>query len=129
MFCGFVLLMVQCINAFDGCIGAFNTESTKITLFNKPCDLTIRDWCHLPARELLREMPFLDSDPTLENTPKSIARQSWWDALDKYDKSKILNLPNFDPRLFHKLTGIDVIPLMNDEEQIEPTSIGEEYRI
>ena len=49
--------------------------------------------------------------------------------MDKYDKSKILNLPNFDPQLFHKLTGIDVVPLMNDEEQIESTSIGEEYRI
>ena len=116
-------------NAFDGCIGAFNTESTKITLFNKPCDLTIRDWCHLPARELLLEMPFLDSNPTLENTPKSIARQSWWDALDKYDKSKILNLPNFDPQLFHKITGIDVVPIMNDEGQMEPTNIGEEERI
>ena len=46
---------------------------------------------------------------TVETTPYSSAdRQKWWDDLSDNSKEIILNLPNFDDKIFLYITGIDV---------------------
>lgn len=37
--------------------GCFNTEEQKITLFNKPSDITYNDWLRSDARYLLNQIP------------------------------------------------------------------------
>ena len=39
----------------------------------------------------------------------SSLRQEWWESLSKEDKETVLNLPNFDAKIFKEITGIDVV--------------------
>ena len=110
--------------------GCFNTEEQKILLFNKPSDLTYRDWYESDARWLLNQIPkdgvewiWSDdmTDEEKEQYPKykttggylkvldeSECGQMWWDSLDIDDKEIIKAIPNFDPDIFYECTGIKV---------------------
>lgn len=37
-----------------------------------------------------------------------VERQKWWNQLPKDDKDEVFSLPNFDPKVFEEITGIDV---------------------
>ena len=106
------------------------TEEPKIMLFNKPSDLTYRDWYNSEARRLLNRIPknvvrwvysedMTDEEkaehPTHETTggylkvlDESDCGQLWWDSLSIYQKEVIENIPNFDPEIFKQCTGVDV---------------------
>ncbi len=110
--------------------GCFNTEEPKIMLFNKPSDMTYREWLDSDARYLLNQIPknvvewIYSSDMTEEEKiaypthkitggylkvlNKSECGQLWWNELSNYNKNIIMSIPNFDPDIFKECTGIDV---------------------
>ena len=110
--------------------GCFNTEEQKILLFNKPSDMTYRDWCESDARWLLNQIPknvvewiysedMTDEEkaenPTHETTggylkvlDESECGQLWWGSLSDRQKNIIKAIPNFDAEIFFQCTGIRV---------------------
>lgn len=110
--------------------GCFNTVEQKIMLFNKPSDMTYRDWRGSEAKLLLDQISkgvvgwicskdMTDEEkakhPTHETTggylkvlDKTECRQSWWDNLSDTEKETIKSIPNFEPDIFFKCTGIRV---------------------
>ena len=110
--------------------GCFNTEEQKIMLFNKPSDMTYREWLRSDARYLLNRIPknvvewvyekdMTDEEkaahPTYETTggylrvlDESESAQIWWDGLSEIDKSIIKAIPNFDSKIFEECTGIKI---------------------
>ena len=110
--------------------GCFMTEEPKISMFNKPSDWSYRDWLNSDARYLLNQIPknvvewiysedMTDEEkaehPTHETTggylkvlDESDCGQLWWGSLSDRQKDIIKALPNFDPEIFEKCTGIKV---------------------
>ena len=110
--------------------GCFNTEEQKIRLFNKPSDMTYREWLESDARRLLsqisqdavewvHETDMTDEEkaayPTYKTTggyfkvlDESECAQSWWNGLCDRDKEIIKSIPNFDADIFFQCTGIRV---------------------
>ena len=110
--------------------GCFNTEEQKIMLFNKPSDMTYREWMDSDARYLLNQIPkyvvewvyeedMTDAEkaayPTYKTTggylkilDESERTQIWWDGLEDEEKNIIKSIPNFDPDIFRQCTGIEV---------------------
>ena len=110
--------------------GCFMTEEQKISTFNKPSDWSYRDWLNSDARYLLNQIPknvvewvysedMTDEEkaehPTHETTggylkvlDESDCGQLWWGSLSDRQKDIIKALPNFDPEIFEKCTGIKV---------------------
>ena len=108
--------------------GCFNTEEQKIMLFNKPSDMTYREWLDSNARYLLNQIPkdvvewiygedMTDEEkaahPTYETTggylkvlDESECGQLWWDSLSDRRKKIIKAIPNFDAEIFFQCTGI-----------------------
>lgn len=110
--------------------GCFNTEEQKIMLFNKPSDMTYREWMNSDARYLLNQIPrnvvewvceedMTDEEkaenPTYKTTggylkvlDESECGQLWWDGLPDRQKNIIKAIPNFDANIFQQCTGIEV---------------------
>ena len=110
--------------------GCFNTEEQKIILFNKPSDMTYREWIDSDARNLLNQIPkniveWVDEEdmtdeekaayPTyetiggyLKTLDESESGQLWWNELSDCNKQIIKSIPNFDPDIFYECTGIKV---------------------
>ena len=111
--------------------GCFNTEEQKIMLFNKPSDMTYKDWLRSDARYLLNQIPkdvvewvyeeyMTDEEkaanPTYETTggylkvlDESECGQIWWDSLTDDKKKIIKSIPNFDAEIFEQCTGIKIV--------------------
>lgn len=110
--------------------GCFNTKEQKIMLFNKPSDITYREWIDSYARDLLNQIPkdvveWVDEEdmtdeekaayPTyetiggyLKTLDESESGQLWWNELSDCNKQIIKSIPNFDPDIFYECTGIKV---------------------
>lgn len=114
--------------------GCFNTAAAagKIYLFNKPSDWTFKDWLSSKARRIMGYVPknltWVEFDqmtdeekkvyPTAETTngylrkipddELAVIRNQWWAGLSPDNKDEILKLPNFDAKVFKKVTMIDV---------------------
>nr|DAL16601.1 MAG TPA_asm: pentapeptide repeat protein [Caudoviricetes sp.] len=106
--------------------GCFNTNEQNITLFNKPSTWKYSDWICSDARNILNTMPtvdWLDRDKIYDNSEehnseckvtgeyilnKYNTRQLWWNRLPGQCKDIIEAIPNFDPCIFFKCTGIKV---------------------
>ena len=110
--------------------GCFNTEEQKIMLFNKPSNMTYREWLESDARWLLNQIPkdvvewvyeedMTDEEkaahPTYETTggylkvlDESECGQLWWGRLSDRRKDIIRAIPNFDSDIFFQCTGVRV---------------------
>ena len=110
--------------------GCFNTEESKILIFNKPSDWTIEDWRCSKAKELLNTISYnalqwvysdkmteeeKEQHPKYKTTGgylkkrnKSECNQLWWDNLSDCNKNVIKSLPNFNAKIFKEITGIDI---------------------
>ena len=110
--------------------GCFNTKEQKIMLFNKPSDMTYREWIDSDARYLLNQIPkdvvewvyeedMTDEEkaahPTYETTggylkvlDESECGQLWWGSLSDRRKEIIKAIPNFDAEIFFQCTGVRV---------------------
>lgn len=92
-------------NAGNNHTGVFNTalNDGEILMFNYPSDWTIVDWRASHERRILHDI-------ILNEYIRDIPRQKSWDCLPYRDKESIMSLPNFDPDIFYKCTGIKVNP-------------------
>lgn len=110
--------------------GCFNTKESKILMFNKPSDWTLRNWYSSEARCLLSKIKhnapeWICSDemtdeekkqyPEYETTggylkkyDESECGQIWWSNLSNHEKDVIKELPNFDAEIFEQVTGVHV---------------------
>ena len=117
-------------NKTDFSNGCFNTEEPKMFMFNKPSNLTHNDWLYSKARDILLQMPlnaitwvfdfhmtddekkehpeFAVTGGYLKYDKKETENQAWWDNLSTYEKDVVMNMPNFDGKIFEKITGIKV---------------------
>ena len=110
--------------------GVFCTEVPKILLFNKPSEFTYQKWCETDACFILNKLGKLLNIWVLEvemTDSEKIAHPEYktaggylktlnmfdsckqrWDRLSDYEKDIIKAIPNFDPEIFKKITGIEV---------------------
>ena len=110
--------------------GCFNTKEPKIFIFNKLSNLTYKDWLNSKARCILNQIPpnvlswiwkdcmtddekeehpeYTVTGGFLKHIEKGTERQMWWDELSIDEKDAIFNIPNFDKKIFKKITGINV---------------------
>ena len=110
--------------------GCFNTIEPTIMMFNKPSDITYRDWLNSDAKRLLNQIPknvvewICSDDMTdeekavhpehkttggyLKVLDESECSQIWWDDLDNNQKEIIKSMPNFNESIFEEITGIKV---------------------
>ena len=110
--------------------GCFNTIEPTIMMFNKPSDITYRDWLNSDAKRLLNQIPknvvkwIYSDDMTdeekavhpehkttggyLKVLDESECSQIWWDDLDNNQKEIIKSMPNFNESIFEEITGIKV---------------------
>ena len=110
--------------------GCFNTIEPTIMMFNKPSEITYRDWINSDARHLLNQIPknvvewvwsddMTDEEKTvhpeyktiggyLKVSDKSECSQIWWDGLNNSQKKIIKSMPNFNESIFEEITGIKV---------------------
>lgn len=121
-------------NATNYSMGCFNTIRTEeyIPFFNKPSRMTWEDWYSSGARAVMQYCPtsrdvvfVYDSsmtDEEKESHPEWLVnggylrvtrhttedKQKWWDGLLDFEKSAVMNLPNFDADIFKECTGIEV---------------------
>ena len=104
--------------------GIFNTTKGKIRCFNKETDLSWGDIDHPYFTEFHLNKWMPESEMTAKekkDNPDFFVRQgylktftweeawaNYWRDSDEEEKQKVLNLPNFDPKIFKEITGIDV---------------------
>ena len=99
-------------------------------MFNKPSEITYRDWVNSDARHLLNQIPknvvewirlddMTDEEkaahPEHETTggylkvlDESECCQIWWNGLTNSQKKIIKSIPNFNESIFEEITGIKV---------------------
>lgn len=110
--------------------GCFNTKDSKILMFNKPSDWTFEDWRNSEAAHLLSKAQYTffkwicsdnmtdeekEQHPEYKTTggylkklDKTKCMQIWWHGLSDYEKNVIMTLPNFNAKIFKKITGINI---------------------
>lgn len=119
-----------CCNVSNYNTGYFNTEEPKIMLFNKPTHITLNQLKASPVNYLIEELCRMKNqvsfiqEKQMTDQEKAEHRdyevtggfirvepdrtQDWWDNLSEENKNLIKELPNFDPDVFYKCTGIKV---------------------
>ncbi|MBR3001540.1 MAG: pentapeptide repeat-containing protein, partial [Oscillospiraceae bacterium] len=124
-------------NTCTGAAGCFCTEHLTIPMFNKPSDMTLRDWWGCNARRYLNEIPkdvveWICADdmteqeksdhPTYKTTGGYLKildekdnAQNWWNNAAQYKRDAIMALPNFDAAIFKECTGIDIDGVKRNE--------------
>jgi hypothetical protein len=108
--------------------GCFNTERHPLYFFDKPSNMTFKEWRNSYAYYLLNKIDFIDwvhiDDMTEEEmkehpeaeTTKGYLKQydlkesanRWWDSLSDDSRQVIKDIPNFDADKFFKITGVKV---------------------
>lgn len=115
-------------NLSDNNAGCFNVDDHKLLFFDQETEMTWYQWRNSRAYALL---PDFDSRPTewiyaddmtdqeksdhpsyettggfLKSRDVSNAYKVWWDELNEDQKQCIREIPNFDAKKFHQITGI-----------------------
>lgn len=109
--------------------GFFNTQTPKISLFNKPTNLSIEEIREIKGIQILHinyeNNIWISTDQmteeekqehpeykTLKGYLKTIAyREAWrltWDKLTEEEKKEVTEIPNFNDEIFQKITGIKI---------------------
>lgn len=88
-------------NTGNGSYGFFNTKNNYIIyMFNRPTELSF-----FGMRRLKKDISSVLA--TIMRREKTY-RQEVWDNLSTSKKAFITGLPNFDPKIFKEITGVDV---------------------
>ncbi len=94
-------------NISDYSNGCFNTKRTKMFLFNQLSDWTLKDWHDSEAKRILDV--YVSVSP-IEKTKEEMLKwqQQNWNQLSQEQKNIVMEIPNFDKKIFKQITGIDV---------------------
>ncbi len=122
--------------------GIFNTTPGTLRMFNKPTDKKWDDIDHPNFYEFYLNKWIPESDMTdkeKKDDPDFFVRggylktysweEAWanyWKDSDEEERQRVLNLPNFDPKIFKEITGIDT------EKTATPNTIeigGTKYQV
>jgi hypothetical protein len=125
-------------NSCDRSSGIFCTKTPQLFIFNKPSDKTWEEIDHPTFSEFYLNKWIAESEMTDEEKTEQkdfhiregyLKTYTWEEAWANYwrdsgeeDKQKVLNLPNFDAKIFKEITGIDV-------EKKEPSCDGKVVEI
>ena len=121
-------------NTIDGSNGVFCTEpDMNIRIFNRPSEMSLRDFYRSRYYEALCSAPFLltewipyteeekKADPKkemiggyLKEYTMKEAWENWWRKMSEEAKKIVQDIPNFDAKIFKEITGIEV---NNDTEK------------
>lgn len=100
----------------------------KIYIFNKESDITFEQWHHHPACKLLNDLKITEwvyewdmTDEEKKENPsykinggylkKYEYKEAWknfWGTLENKEKEIMKTIPNFNPQIFEKITGIKI---------------------
>ena len=114
-------------NTGDSNTGLFNTNEPKARLFNKECDFTFSELADknlLPSMlefyltKFISESEMNDEEKKENPNYKTVGgylkvysyKEAWanfWRDTDEDNRKKFLALPNFDPKIFTEITGIE----------------------
>jgi len=92
-------------NSGNGNSGLFNTDAPKLRIFNKDTDKTIED-IDLPYVDL--KVKGYVNDKLITRTYKEAWKLYWEEDSTEEERKQFLSLPNFCPKIFLEITGIDV---------------------
>lgn len=117
-------------NTSDFNSGCFCTEEHKILFFDKKSAITYRDWVESPARKIMNKVNFRPTEWIPENSMTEEEKEKhvtykttrgylkireltdcyeeWWSELSNDERQIIMEIPNFNPYKFQKITGIRV---------------------
>jgi hypothetical protein len=116
-------------NTVDFSNGVFCTREDTIKIFDKPSDLTLKDWRNSRVRDIIRwnmettvwvyKNSMTDKEkednPTYKTTGGYLKvftyKEAWrnlWNDLTDREKEEIKNIPNFDKDKFEQITGIEI---------------------
>ena len=119
-------------NAGDWNSGSYNVgDHTDADVIITEIGGTLSEWYQSKAHEILEKMPLSHFEcvafcnmtddekamhPEATTTGSFLRlvaatnteRQNWWDSLSKKEQQKVVSIPNFDPAIFKKITGITV---------------------
>jgi hypothetical protein len=101
-------------NSGDGNSGILNSGSPKIMIFDKPTDMTLKQWEESIFYEALNSVSFVMTEFDRGNPTSGKlnvytyfeACAKWWYKLNGDNKNVIQKLPNFNKDKFYRLTGI-----------------------
>jgi len=104
--------------------GIFNSTPGTLRMFNKPTDKKWDDIEHpnfyefyvtkwidekdMTDQEKKDDPDFFVRKGYLKEFTYEEAWANYWRDTDEEDRQRVLNLPNFDPKVFKEITGIDV---------------------
>lgn len=108
--------------------GCFNTEEPKLMFFDRPTNMTLKDWRESDAYRLLKRVEFsrtkwvssedMTKEEKLANRGHRITGGylkafddkdcyiEWWSKLTGSDRDIIRSIPNFNRTKFYTITGI-----------------------
>ena len=117
-------------NNASNCAGCFNTISQPLMFFDKPSNLTFKQWRNSDAFQLLNKANFKLAEWISANNMTEIEKENhpeykvtcgylklmdnskccleWWEGLTDSEKEIIKSIPNFDSKKFHQITGIQI---------------------
>lgn len=117
-------------NNASNCAGCFNTISQPLMFFDKPSNLTFKQWRNSDAFRLLNKANFKPAEWISSNNMTEIEKENhpeykvtcgylklmdnskccleWWEGLTDCEKEIIKAIPNFDNEKFYQITGIQI---------------------
>lgn len=115
-------------NYGSGCTGVFCTEEARISFFDKPSEMTLREWHASPACKILSRVRTsiwipIKSMTLAEKLANPCCKENggylktynlheafgiMWSGLSSEERSIIQSIPNFDSSKFKKITNINI---------------------
>jgi len=114
-------------NSCNGSNGFFCTQDGKILIFDKPTNLTLSEFWGSKYYSALRSSLFLLTEwieYSIEEKENDKAKEliggylkkygykdacaKWWGQMADKNKEIIMDIPNFDKKVFFEITGIEV---------------------
>ena len=90
-----------------------NQEDKDIRIFNKPSGMSLREFIESKyytalCSQLLKLTYWDKKEQKWKNRSYKEACALWWEAMRDENKQIIMEIPNFDSKIFFDITGIDI---------------------
>ena len=105
-------------NVCDNSSGIFCTEKTNISFFDGPSGWTLEQWKSSQPYNILkriRSVKWIETNKGgyLVEMDFHASCKEFWCSLTQNEKNILMQMPNFDAKKFHTITGINVYDIMN----------------